>query len=194
MSLKLKNKEMEMDNNANPTLNQQLKDGILDAEEICHQPIFGKRKSTKQFNLRKKERELVNKLNMTYVEISLLLQCFRQDKFDFDELRDRKALELNLMTKSIKKEVIDIADQADHLANHLEDRRMNILKMEERIYEQDLKINKIQIALVKLLMKQNPNMRVEDIVKSHVKDSMDLTSYLQPQAQKKFSIRKSPFY
>ena len=110
MSLKLKNKEMEMDNNANPTLNQQLKDGILDAEEICHQPIFGKRKSTKQFNLRKKERELVNKLNMTYVEISLLLQCFRQDKFDFDELRDRKALELNLMTKSIKKEVIDIAD------------------------------------------------------------------------------------
>ena len=48
------------------------------------------------------------------------LQYFKQDKYDFEDLQDGKANEIKALTRSVKKEVIDIADQVDTMANQMD--------------------------------------------------------------------------
>ena len=96
---------------------------------------------------------MVKYINQVYVDIILQLQFFKQDKYDFDELQDGKANELNVLTRNVKKEVIDIADQADQIANQMEERSQIINILKQKLLSQDTKINGIYEMLHKMVIK-----------------------------------------
>ena len=152
--------------NQNPSLNLILQKEIAKCEKIPHEDRSSmfQAESRKQFTLRKKEREIVTAMNKLYVDMVIQLQYFKQDKYDFEDLQDGKANEIKALTRSVKKEVIDIADQVDTMANQMNEQNFTISNMQYTLNKQDQKMENIFNMLNKLMVQNNRNAFQDQII------------------------------